>query len=163
MPIYEFYCPECHMLFNFFSHSINTSRRPGCPKCKRKRLQRQVSAFATTGKAGEVDDSDDLPVDESRMEQAMETLAADAESMSEDDPRQAAELMRKFSKLTGLEFGDGVEEAIGRMEAGEDPDAIEAELGDRIENEEPFVKGGGRKGRGDRRRPPKRDETLYDL
>ncbi|RLB88031.1 MAG: zinc ribbon domain-containing protein, partial [Deltaproteobacteria bacterium] len=46
MPIYEFYCEECNTIFNFFSRSVNTSKRPLCPKCKRKKLKRQMSTFA---------------------------------------------------------------------------------------------------------------------
>ena len=70
--------------------------------------------FATTGNAVDPGDTDDLPVDESRMERAIESLAGEAEKINEDDPRQAAQLMRKFSQMTGLEFGEGVQEAIGR-------------------------------------------------
>jgi hypothetical protein len=51
-----------------------------------------------------------------------------------------------------------------RMEAGEDPDQIEAEMGDIIEGEEPFVFDGKTRIKGVRKRgTPRRDETLYDL
>ena len=40
MPIYEFYCPDCNTLFNFFSSRINTEKKPDCPKCGRKELDR---------------------------------------------------------------------------------------------------------------------------
>ena len=164
MPIYEFYCEDCNTIFNFFSKTINTSKKPKCPKCKTKILSRQMSAFAFTGKAKEDGDSDDLPFDESKMEKAMQMLAGEAENINEDDPRQAANLMRKLTDMTGLELGPGMQEALKRMEAGEDPDAIEAEMGDLLEEEEPFLmpeKKGGKKGT--RRAAPKRDETLYDL
>ena len=57
-----------------------------------------------------------------------------------------------------------MEEAIARMEAGEDPDQIEQEMGDLMEGEEPFsletmkkkVQSGGK-------RPPIHDEKLYEL
>jgi hypothetical protein len=62
-----------------------------------------------------------------------------------------------------MELGPGMDEAIRRMERGEDPEAVEAEMGDLLESEEPFVlpsqKGGGRS----RRPPPRHDETLYEL
>ena len=59
MPIYEFYCPDCNTLFNFFSRTINTTKKPKCPRCKTRTLERQMSAFAFTGKAKESDDGED--------------------------------------------------------------------------------------------------------
>ena len=164
MPIYEFYCEDCHTIFNFFSKSVNTTKKPKCPSCKTKTLSRQMSAFAFTGKAKEDSDMDDLPFDEGKMEKAMNMLAGEAENMNEEDPRQAANLMRKLTDMTGMELGPGMQEALKRMEAGEDPDAIEAEMGDLLEDEDPFLMP-EKKGRakGARRAAPRRDETLYDL
>ena len=76
MPIYEFYCAECHTIFNFFSRTVNTTKIPKCPKCKQVDLTRQMSLFAVTGKAVEDGDMDDLPLDESKMEKAMQMMAA---------------------------------------------------------------------------------------
>ncbi len=166
MPIYEFYCRHCHTVFNFLSRTVNTTKCPPCPKCKR-RLARQVSLFSMGGGGGEEGDDMDLPIDESRMERAMESLAGDVERMNEDDPRQAAELMRKFSKMTGLELGGTMEEALERMEAGEDPEAVEAELGEAMDSEDPFVfPEHGSAGGESAKRPrgePRRDKTLYEM
>src|SRR4030043_142816 len=52
MPIYEFYCKNCHMIFNFFSASINVEKRPKCPRCKRIKLARQMSEFSTLKNRG---------------------------------------------------------------------------------------------------------------
>jgi hypothetical protein len=87
-----------------------------CPKCKTNRLTKQISLFAFTGKAKEDGDIDDLPFDESKMEQAMHMLAGEADKMNEDDPKQAANLMRKLSDMTGFELGEGMDEALRRME-----------------------------------------------
>lgn len=164
MPIYEFYCKECHTIYNFFSKRINTSKVPHCPRCKTLRLSRRMSAFAVTGRAKEDGDVDDLPFDEHKMEKAMQMLAAEAENINEDDPRQGANLMRKLTDMTGLELGPGMQEALRRMEQGEDPDQIEAEMGDLMETEEPFVLPGQKaKAAARRSLPPGRDETLYDL
>jgi putative FmdB family regulatory protein len=165
MPIYELYCPECHRIFSFLSRRVNTSKRPLCPRCKRKRLERQVSLFAHTGQAKEPGEDGDLPVDEARMEQALSALMGDADAVDENDPRQAAQLMRKFSRMSGMEMGDAMEQALARMEAGEDPEAVEAEMGDAMEAEDPFVLP-GRGGTGARRRhntEPERDPTLYEM
>jgi putative FmdB family regulatory protein len=164
MPIYEFYCDDCNTIFNFFSRSVNTTKKPKCPKCRAKTLSRQMSAFAVTGRAKEGSDTDDLPFDESKMEKAMQMLAGEADRINEDDPRQAADLMRKLSQMTGLELGPGMNEALRRMEAGEDPDQIESEMGDLLEDEEPFTMPEKKGGPARQKRPaPTRDETLYDL
>ena len=164
MPIYEFYCAECNTIFNFFSSTVNTKKKPKCPRCKDKVLSRQVSMFAFTGKAKEDGGLDDLPIDESKMEKAMEALAGEADNINEDDPRQAANLMRKLSDMTGLKLGPGMQEALTRMESGEDPEKIEAEMGDLLEGEDPFElpekKGTAAKVQ---RAAPRRDEKLYDL
>ncbi len=163
MPIYEFYCEDCHTIFNFFSKTVNTSKKPTCPRCKVRTLSRRMSAFAVTGRAKEAGEMDDLPVDESKMERAMQMLTGEADKINEDDPRQAADLMRKLTQMTGLELGAGMQEALRRMENGEDPDQIEAEMGDILENEDPFQFAPKKGALGARRAAPMKDETLYDL
>ena len=167
MPIYEFYCADCHMLFNFFSKSVNTSKRPTCPRCKKQKLERQISRFSMTGRHAAEDDMDDLPVDEAKMERAITELAGEAENMDEDNPRDAVKLMKKFSHMTGIEYGENMQEALKRMEAGEDMEAIEADMGDLLEkDEEPFLlPSGGKGGRGSGKhpRPLRHDPTLYDM
>lgn len=170
MPIYEFYCPDCHRILSFFSRRINTSAAPACPRCGKGNLSREVSVFASPRSSGDAahDAENDLPVNDRQMETALETLAGEAEQMNADDPRQAAGLMRKFSSMTGMRFGEGMREAIERMEAGEDPERIESELGDALEEEEPFEMDGGKAlpgapGRRGGGRPPQRDETLYEM
>ena len=171
MPIYEFYCPDCHIVMNFFSRSVNTKKRPLCPHCKKRRLERQVSLFAAVSSHEDGDDEfgGNLPLDESKLEKALDALSSEATSLDENDPRSAARLMRKFSDVAGMEFNEGIEEALRRMENGEDPEAIEAELGDALDSEDPFATAGGGKshkansGGGKSRGAPRRDKTLYDL
>ncbi|MFP3999562.1 MAG: FmdB family zinc ribbon protein [Desulfobacterales bacterium] len=162
MPIYEFYCEKCHTVFSFFSRSVNTTKIPACQKCDNSALKRRMSMFAVTGRAPEEDD-DDLPMDCNKMERAMQVLEEEAGRMDEDDPRQAAQLMRKLGDMTGMEFGSGMQEALRRMEKGEDPEQIEAEMGDVLENEEPFFASSGGLSRLRRKLSPKHDDTLYEL
>ena len=60
-----------------------------------------------------------------------------------------------------MKLGEGFQEALKRMEAGEDPDKIDEEMGDILSSEDPF----GEKQGGKRSvlRKPRKDETLYDL
>lgn len=163
MPIYEFYCRKCNTIFNFFSKSVNTGKVPSCPRCKTVRLTRQMSVFSAITGSGKDDAADDpMPgVDERKMEKAVIELAAQAEKMKDDDPRAAAQLMRKLSDATGMKLGCGLEEALKRMEAGEDPEKIEEEMGDILSTEDPFGEKRGGKARATRK--PRKDETLHDL
>jgi putative FmdB family regulatory protein len=171
MPIYEFYCADCHTVFNFLSRSPNTRKRPACPKCDRPKLERRVSAFAISKGRDEPVGEADLPegFDEARMEQVMSRMAQEIDGVDENDARQVAGMMRKLFDGTGLKLGPGMEEAIRRMEAGEDPDQIEEELGDALEGEEEAMFGPGGGGGGGlkvlRRRlsPPAVDQTLYEM
>jgi putative FmdB family regulatory protein len=98
MPIYEFYCQKCNTIYNFFSKSVNTEKIPGCPKCKVK-LKREMSVFANISKSKENDTDGDMPpIDEAKMEKAMAMLASEAGNINEDDPKQAAMLMRKLKE-----------------------------------------------------------------
>ncbi len=164
MPIYEFYCDQCNTVYSFFSRTVNTDKIPLCPACKTVPLKRQMSLFAKITRGREEPSDEGMPpVDESRMEKAMTMLAGEMEGIDEEDPRQAVRLMRKLSDLTGLQLGAGMEEALSRMEQGEDPEQIEQEMGDLLESEEPFVLG-QKTSRGTRRpSPPRIDETLYEL
>ncbi|MBI5559481.1 MAG: zinc ribbon domain-containing protein [Deltaproteobacteria bacterium] len=162
MPIYEFYCKQCHTIFNFLSQRVNTTAQPSCPKCHGE-LQRKMSTFSTIGRTKYEDDEDFIPqFNEAKMEQVLTGLTREAEGLDEDDPRQMAQLMRKFSEQTGLSLGDGMEEAISRMEAGEDPDKIEEQMGEVLENEDPFATMRKKGGIG-YKTPPAEDDTLYEL
>jgi putative FmdB family regulatory protein len=176
MPIYEFYCPHCHRVFNFLSRKVTTSRTPDCPRCRRPELARRASAFAISKgrkeEAATPSEAPDLPpgFDEARLERAMSALARDAESIDENDPRQGARLMRQVFEAAGLPVGTGMDEALKRMESGEDPEKVEAEMGDVFE-EDPFAAAGAEpaepRGRlaGLRRRllPPSIDPELYEM
>jgi putative FmdB family regulatory protein len=167
MPVYEFYCGDCHAIFNFLSRTVNTDKRPTCPRCGRPELERQVSRFAISRNRPEPDPAG-LPdgLDEARLEQAMLALAGEMDGVNEDDPRAMAGFMRKFSELTGLELGDAAHEAMRRLEAGEDPGQIEAELGDLLGDGDSLdgLFGKARLAQLKHRlAPPEHDDTLYPL
>ena len=170
MPIHEFYCPDCHRIYNFLARRPNVTKRPSCPRCSRPKLERKISKFAISkGLTASSEDSEgmDLPagLDEAKMERVLAEMATEAENINEDDPRQMARMMRKLYDGTGLPLGDGMEEAMRRMEAGEDPDSIEAEMGEVLDNDDMLLGPGksGLKGMSRRLRPPEVDAKLYDL
>lgn len=175
MPIYEFYCLDCHRVYNFLSRVVAPDKRPACPKCGRGDLTRRVSLFAISkGRKEEpAAPTGESSFDEGRLERAMEALAAEAEGLNEDDPKQSARLMRKLFGATGVPVDGRMEEALKRLEAGESPDKIEEEMGDVFEND-PFGQafGGsqeagaearGLKGLARRFAPPSVDPELYEM
>jgi putative FmdB family regulatory protein len=162
MPIYEYYCDQCNVIFNFFSSRVNTTKVPDCPKCGKKELAKQISTFATIGKAREDGDDQLAGLDEAKMEHAFESLMREAEHVNEDDPRQMASLMRKFTSQTGIHLGDSMEEAISRMEAGEDPDQVEKEMGELLGDEDFSLESMKTKAMRQSSRPV-HDEKLYEL
>jgi putative FmdB family regulatory protein len=167
VPIYEFYCTDCHTVFSFFSRAVNTAKCPACPRCGRPKIERKVSRFAISkGRSEARAPEEGMPdVDEAKMERVMGELAQEAEGLNEDDPRQMARMMRKLSESGGLPLGDKMQEAIRRMEAGENPEKIEEEMGDALDEDDAlFGSSGGRlRGLSRRLQPPAVDKNLYDL
>jgi len=160
MPVYEFLCPRCNRIFSFHSFLVETVRVPQCPKCGAGNLRRVPSRFGVaaaskavpaTGAGGDADH------DDPRMEREMMRFAAELEGMDESDPRQMAAAVRRMTELAGEPVTPAMEEMIRRLEAGEDPERIEEELGDALEEEMGEQEGGI----GDA--PPTRDDGLYPM
>jgi putative FmdB family regulatory protein len=178
MPIYEFYCRHCHRIFSFLSRAVNTEGIPACPRCGDTDLARRASAFAISrGRQEEPKpESPEPDIDEARLERAMQALAGEMDDLDENDPRQGAHLMRRLFEATGMPVGGGMEEALKRMEAGEDPEKIEEDMGDLLEDD-PFggllggeggekdPEAGKKKSLGRLRRmlPPSVDPELYEM
>ena len=169
VPIYEFYCSDCHRIFNFLSRRIDTEGRPACPRCRSASLQRRPSAFAISKNRSEEKAPEGMPpgFDESKLEQAMSALAAEGDSLESEDPVASARVMRRLFETAGMPLNDGMREALRRMEAGEDPEKVEAELGDTL-GADPFADGaesGAVKAKARLRHllPPSVDATLYEM
>ncbi|MEQ2005983.1 MAG: zinc ribbon domain-containing protein [Limisphaerales bacterium] len=138
MPIYEFACPKCRVIFNFLSQRINPDRKPVCPKCGNKKMRKQMSRFAMSkglkepAAKTEGDDGPPMPdMDDPRVERAMRDMERDMEHLDENNPRHMAHMMRKMKDI--MPPGTMPKEldiAIKRLEAGEDPEKIEADMGD---------------------------------
>lgn len=119
-----------------------------------------MSPFAIVSGKQEESGSQDFSFDEAKMEKALHVLEKDMATVNEDDPRQAAALLRKMTEAVGGNLDGGMEEALRRMEAGEDPEAIEAEIEDQLNPEAIFSE---KKKGGSKPRKITYDETLYEL
>jgi len=164
MPIYEFYCRKCNTIYKFYSRTVNTEKIPFCPTCKDVKLERRMSLFTTISTTRDAGGEEDglPPIDESKMEKVMSKLAKQVDKIDEEDPRQAAQLMRELTDATGLKLGPGMEEALRRLEKGEDPEKIEEEMGDLLEEEEPFIIE-GKKSKPVSKPIPRVNNKLYEL
>lgn len=172
MPIYEYACPKCRVIFSFLSKILNPARSPKCPKCGSDQLSRQVSQFATPKKvaepkaaAGGEAEGEEGPMpdlDDARVMRAMNELERDMDHLDENNPRHMAHMMKKMKDIMpqGL-MPKEMDVAIKRLEKGEDPEKIEEDMGDVLgdflggEGEE---EGGGYGGGGGYTR----DSGLYD-
>jgi putative FmdB family regulatory protein len=167
MPIYEFACPKCRKIFNFLSKRLNPERPPTCPKCGNKKLEKQLSRFAMTRglkePAARTETEGDEPpmpdLDDPRIAHAMSELERDMEHLDENNPKHMAHMMRKMKDI--MPPGTVPREldvAIKRLEAGEDPEKIEEDMGDVLGDlmGGPDEQGGGGGG------AYTRDSGLYD-
>jgi putative FmdB family regulatory protein len=140
MPIYEFACPKCRRIFSFLAKRVKPDCVPVCPKCGSKKMSKQVSRFAmtkglkeTAAKTGaNAPDGPPMPdFDDPRMARAMAEMERDMEHLDENNPKHMAHMMRKMKDI--MPAGSVPKEfdaAVKRLEAGEDPEKIEADLGD---------------------------------
>jgi putative FmdB family regulatory protein len=160
MPVYEFLCASCNRIFSFHSFKVATDKVPTCPKCGDQDLKRVPSRFGVSAKAqsakGGADAADGF--DDPRMEREMMKFASELEGMDENDPRAMAAAVRRMTEIAGEPVTPAMEEMIRRLEAGEDPEKVEEELGDALEEEMGEEGGGGFSGA-----PPTRDSGLYPM
>ena len=138
MPIYEFACPKCRKIYSFLSKRMNPDRPPVCPKCGNKKLKKELSRFAMTRglaepTAGEnVGEEGPMPdMDDPRIARAMSEMERDMEHLDENNPKHMAHMMRKMKEIMPPgSMPKEMETAIKRLEAGEDPEKIEEDMGD---------------------------------
>lgn len=165
MPIFEFLCPACNRIFSFLSLSPQPSRDPVCPRCSGTGLSRVPSTFAVSRKRDTSAAKPDRHGDETgpddaamaRLEHEVMQMASQLDDKDAEDPRIMARMMRRLAEVSGEAVTPSMEEMFRRMEAGEDPEKLEEELGPQLDEEMGEDEGGGGLA------PPTRDEGLYDL
>ncbi len=116
MPIYEYGCYDCRKRVNVFFRSFSEveTKEATCPRCGGTHLKRLISRVAF------------VRSEESRLENL-----ADPGSLSgldENDPKSIARWMRKMSSEMGEDLGSEFDEVVDRLEAGENPEAIEESM-----------------------------------
>jgi putative FmdB family regulatory protein len=161
MPIYEYRCGTCGRRVSLFYQSIRLAAAGAgaarCPQCGGAHLTRLVSRFNVGRPAERRADPADEPFDPESADYGdtmppddpmggMGALGGVSEQtlagMDEDDPRTIARWARQMQAETGEDLGPEFNTALGRIEAGEDPDRVMEEM-------EPGLAGGEEDGGGD--------------
>ncbi len=172
MPIHEYACDKCKKILSFFIRNPAAEKQPVCPHCGNTDLTRRMSTFAVVsshktsdaapgGAAGDDSGDDMSPAQAKKLEQLMKKMEKNIDKIDENDPRQIGRFLREFGDATGEDLGPEFNEAVGRLEAGEDPEKVEEQLSEVFgdEGEEGGMGGGGPYGPGGY----SRDSQLYDL
>ncbi|MFN3412875.1 MAG: FmdB family zinc ribbon protein [Thermoanaerobaculum sp.] len=162
MPIFEYLCARCHRIYSFLSFTLTPKRQPTCPRCGSQDLTRVPSSFAVAGTTRKSEEGKekgpepkhDIPAG---LEREVESLAENLDETDMEDPRTMGRLMRRLAEASGEPMPPTLEEMIRRMEAGEDPEKLEEELGDQLEEEL------GAEDEGGESPEPERDSGLYSL
>lgn len=181
MPIYEYYCPQNHTIYQFFAKSLAQGRTtPRCPDNPDYTMTKIVSTFAITrGGKGEENAADPVAGgtadDDPKMEAAMAAMEREFSSVDENDPRAMARMMRRMAELTGEKIDGEMEEVVRKLEEGADPESLEDQLGGDApgDMDDPYgeapAPGAPPSDPKERRhrwralaRPPRRDPKLYD-
>lgn len=176
MPIYEYYCPQNHTIYQFYAKTLAQGKLvPKCPENPRYTLTKSISNFAiTTG--GKREEPTNAPVeagDDPRMEAAMQAMEQEFSQVDENDPKAMARMMRRMSELTGEKIDSEMEEVVRKLEEGADPDSLEEQMGADASAEDAYGEGAmpqsadaAQKERRHRwkvlTQPPRRDPKLYD-
>jgi hypothetical protein len=167
MPIYEFYCPDNHRVYQFLARSpAHCGRVPRCPDNPAFRMQKQVSRFAILGRARENDGQDPFAgLDEAQMEALMAGMEDEMGGLDDDnpDPRQLGHCMRRLTDAMGDKAPPLLREMVRRLEAGEDPDRLESEFGGLGDGDDDPLLFAEMRRLARSARAPERDPRLYDI
>lgn len=134
MPIYEYRCADCRRKVSVFFRSFSAVGEPTCPRCGGANLTRLMSRVSVHRGSGAADGDafsdggehfDDVADDFGGMDGMLDGL-------DENDPRAMATAMRRMSAEMGEPLEPEMEEALGRLEKGEDPESVMAELDDSL-------------------------------
>jgi len=115
MPEYEFRCLDCKRTVSLFlAIAEYESTLPSCPHCGGANLRRKIGRVRVARS------------EESRLESLSDPTSWG--DVDESDPKSMARMMRRMSQETGEEMGPEFDEAVDRLEAGENPDEVEKSI-----------------------------------
>ncbi|HOW98612.1 MAG TPA: zinc ribbon domain-containing protein [Kiritimatiellia bacterium] len=129
MPVFEYECKKCGRVSSFLVRNPSAHKPPACPRCGHPETTRVLSRFASVKSGSAGGEGADLSA---------------LDGLDENDPRSLGRAMRKMAEETGEPVPPEMEQMMRRLEAGEDPEKLGAEM--------EGMEGGG----------PAGDDTLYE-
>ncbi|BHH82949.1 FmdB family zinc ribbon protein [Desulforhopalus sp. 52FAK] len=111
MPIYEYFCTDCNVVFSFMSSKVAPSKIPDCPRCSSGAMIKQLSAFTTPANSS----SGNGTFDEDRVESAFTHLLEKAEHVSEHNACEVGGLLESFTKECGYEYTGEMRDKLSNM------------------------------------------------
>jgi putative FmdB family regulatory protein len=116
VPLYDYRCKKCEHTFTLMYGSVEAMEHaaPRCPACGSDALSQLITGVSV------------IASEETRMDRMADP--ARFAGLDEDDPRAMGQAMRQMADELGEDLGPEVDEAIGRLEAGEDPASVERSM-----------------------------------
>lgn len=116
MPTYDFICLNCKQRFDvFMAYSEYGSKSVNCVNCGSENVRRRLTRVRVAKS------------EESRMESLMDESALEG---LENDPKALGRMMRKMGKEMGEDVPPELADVADRLEAGQSPEEIEADMPD---------------------------------
>lgn len=115
MPAYDFRCLDCqHRMVLIFSYAEYATAEKRCTRCGSLNVRRVMTkvAVAKSESTRFADLEDDAALDD----------------LAEADPATLGRFMRRMADETGEDLGEEFNTIVERLERGEDPESIEADL-----------------------------------
>lgn len=125
MPIYEYRCADCARKVSVFFRSFSAVTDPVCPRCGGTRLTRLMSRVVVHRGANANTSGESFEDGDGEFDNFLD-------GVDENDPRSVARAMRRMSDEMGEPIEPEMQEALTRMEAGEDPERVMASLDEQM-------------------------------
>ncbi len=171
MPVYEFYCSDCHKIYQFFARTAATDKVPDCPVCGKKKLSREISNFAIISQSNNqmsgIEGNDDI--NENLIVDALMNLADKSSELEQadicDDKKtaKAVEVFKSFIKESKIKTDGRIEDALLRATGMKTEGEIAAELEDSLDAEDYQLALEQLKNYKRCLSRPQTDDKLYDL
>jgi putative FmdB family regulatory protein len=114
MPNYDFYCLDCNKRFELFiSFEDYGKMEIHCPFCQSRNVRRRIGKIRISRS------------EDSRLEDLSDPDALDG---LDESPQSMGKMLRKMKSQIGEGTEPEFDEVVGRLESGETPDQIEADM-----------------------------------